>query len=155
IVSQTIASTLSNTKSVQTQLASYKNVSVDLEILDPAAFPPRLFAGTWDAIMAGASGSPEPGIYETFHTGGANAWGKFSDPTVDQALEHSRSTNDDAARKADYKVVQQKLISDVPVVYLQHLVFGVASEKKMTGFKPWGQGTLLWDRIGFTKSQKK
>jgi peptide/nickel transport system substrate-binding protein len=155
IVTQTIASTLSNSKSLQTQLAAYKNISVDLEVLDPAAFPPRLFAGTWDAIMAGSSGSPEPGIYEAFHTGGANNWGKYSDPAVDQALEQSRAAGDDAARKAAYKTVQQHLIDQVPIVFLQHLVFGVASEKKLTGFQLWGQGTLLWDRIGYTASQKK
>jgi peptide/nickel transport system substrate-binding protein len=152
----TISWQLSNGKSVQTQLAGYKNVAVtDFIQIDGATYNTKLFAGDFDAIMSATNGDPEPSIYEAFHTGGANNYGKFSDPSLDQALEQSRATGDVSARKAIYKSVQQKIIDQVPSAFFNHLVFGVVYAKKLTGFQMYGQGNWLWDRVGYTKATTK
>jgi peptide/nickel transport system substrate-binding protein len=104
-------------------------------------------------VSGGSSGNPEPAIYEAFHTGGANNFGKYSDPTMDQLTEQSRAAGDASTRASLYKKIQEQVIDQVPIMYVTHLVFGIVSKQGLTGFALYGQGNVLWDRVGYTKKQ--
>jgi peptide/nickel transport system substrate-binding protein len=141
-------------KSLQTQLASYKNLTIDLNLLDNATFTTKLLSKDFDLTIGGTNSfDPEPNISEGYRTGGAVNFGGFSDPIIDQALTTGRSTNDLAARKAAYSQFQKEWIAQVPAILLWRFTPGWNYTKKLTGFRLYGQGNLLVDQFGFVQGK--
>jgi peptide/nickel transport system substrate-binding protein len=140
--------------SIQTQLASFKNVQTDIVVYDQTQYITHLLGHDFTAIIAGSNGDPEPSVYEGLHTGGSVNWGNFSDPQTDQALDQGRSTTSDATKKSAYKTLQQRVADLAPLVWLNHADFGVAFAKSVSGFKVYGNGNMLVDSVGFTGSNK-
>jgi peptide/nickel transport system substrate-binding protein len=140
--------------SIQTQLAAFKNVQADIVQYDQTQYIRRLTGYDFDAIIAGSNGDPEPSVYEGLHTGGSVNWGRFGDPQMDQALDQGRTTTNTATKKSAYKVVQQRVADQAPLVWFNHADFGVVFSKQIVGFTVYGQGNMLFDTIGFKGSTK-
>jgi peptide/nickel transport system substrate-binding protein len=144
-------------QSIQTQLSSFKNVSATVDVLDAPSYTSKLIVTKdFDAIVGGVHFlDPEPQMYQGLHTGGQSNFGLFSDPILDQALEHARTTSDVATRKADYKTVQQEVIKQVPALFFRHLTWGLVHAKNVQGWSIYGQANVLLDRVGFVTTSKK
>jgi peptide/nickel transport system substrate-binding protein len=139
-------------QSIQTQLASYKNVTVALESLDTATYLKKLTSSDFEGIIAGGNGDPEPGLTELLLSNGSNQWGGFSNADIDNVINDARATSDVKARKADYTKLQQLFNENVPVVFTNHLTYGIAFDKKIVGWQLFGQGVPLMDTIGYAKN---
>jgi peptide/nickel transport system substrate-binding protein len=142
-------------QSIQTQFASYKNVTVAIEPLDAATYLTRLTSSNFESILAGGNGDPEPGLSELLLSNGSNQWGGFSNAEIDNVINDARAQADVKARRDDY-VKLQKLFNDtVPVLIEYHLTYGVVFNKNLVGWQLFGQGVPLMDTIGFAKTSKK
>jgi peptide/nickel transport system substrate-binding protein len=143
-------------KAIQTQMSGYKNVEMTINTLDNAAFQVKLVGLDFQATFSGTSSpDPEPQMYNSFKTGGANNYGKFTDPQMDQALEQGRNGKTLADRKAAYKTFQQLFIKDVPGLIYTAQSPSWSYAKNMSGFDMWANGILVsWAKVGFTTSKK-
>ncbi|MEB0163415.1 peptide ABC transporter substrate-binding protein, partial [Glaciimonas sp. CA11.2] len=112
-------------------------ISVTLEKADLATQIESGKAGTYEALMVGWSGRPDPdqNIYDFAVTNGSLNYSKYGTKEVDTLLQQARIESDDAKRKVFYDQAMQILVSDVPYVYLNHdnVLFGIA--KAVKGFK--------------------
>ncbi|PJI84756.1 ABC transporter substrate-binding protein [Luteimicrobium subarcticum] len=78
-----------------------------------------------DSIGLGASSNPYftyEGKYDSANTAkvgesaAAGNSGRYSNPTVDKALATAGATNDEAVQKAQYAIVQQEVVKDMPYI---------------------------------------
>jgi peptide/nickel transport system substrate-binding protein len=145
----------STAQAIQTQLASYKNVEVTINQIDPVTFQTKYGPADFQAIFSGSHAvDPEPQMYASYHSGSANNYGKFSDPAMDQALDQGRNGKDLATRQAAYKTFQQTFIKDVPGFFYAQLSPAFTYAKNVTGLDEWGQGVLVsFATIGLVKSK--
>ncbi|MFD0464562.1 hypothetical protein ACFQY9_24755 [Microvirga aerilata] len=83
------------------------------------------------------AGQPDPDeyFYRTFRTGGSTNVFKYSDPEVDGLLDQARTLQDQAARKAAYDKVQQKLACSGPAAHLTYGTLFSAMNSKLQGYE--------------------
>ncbi|QNP74266.1 ABC transporter substrate-binding protein [Streptomyces roseirectus] len=80
-----------------------------------------------DAVLAGfgSTGDPDFGLYTMLHSSlagdGWNNMGRYTNPTVDRALDAGRRGKDRAARKAAYDTVQRALVDNPGSTFLTHI----------------------------------
>jgi peptide/nickel transport system substrate-binding protein len=138
-------------KSVQSQLAGYKNVSVTVTNLLGGAFIQRYVGGTFQ--MANADifmENPTPTLCDTFGTGGIGNYFKFSDPVVDSACASIQKTSDPTQNQKDYNTIMQELIKQNPVYLTGALQFTNVTAKTITNVVPVQYGEQpLWNLIGY------
>jgi len=96
------------------QLWKAVGAEMELDQVDQAQIPARAFARQfeltpWRIIDLA---DPDPQMYANFHTGSPSNLAQFSDPEIDQLLEHARSSADQSARIEDYcalsRLINQK-----------------------------------------------
>jgi peptide/nickel transport system substrate-binding protein len=94
-------------------------------------------AGTYEGLMVGWSGRPDPdqNIYDFVVTNGSLNYSKYGTKQVDDLLLQARGESDEAKRKGFYDQAMQILVVDVPYIYLNHdnVLFGIS--KAVKGFK--------------------
>jgi len=136
------------------QLEQLNGVSVTLESVDQSAVVGRWRTGQWTMTFSGLSTgvTADPVLYNTFHSKGSfNFWG-YSNPTVDSALDHSRTTTDPKEQQADYDTVQQQVVKDAfypPFNAINYYLVG-AKNVKVVGY---GDGTPRTDLITVGKAK--
>ncbi len=104
---------------VQQAMSVYKNVKVDVNIVDQAMLTPTCkdqlnFDLCVDGGVLVANG-PEPIISSQLGTGGTFNWGQYHNPKMDEALAAASATMDEAQVKADYLEVQKMVAEDLPL----------------------------------------
>ncbi|MFT5642998.1 MAG: peptide/nickel transport system substrate-binding protein [Janthinobacterium sp.] len=111
-------------------------ITVSLEKAELAAQIEAGKAGTFEALMIGWSGRPDPdqNIYDFTTSNGSLNYSHIANKELDALLLQARIEGNQAKRKELYKQVMQVLVSEVPYVYLNHdnVLFGVS--KAVTGF---------------------
>jgi peptide/nickel transport system substrate-binding protein len=142
-------------QAIQTQLAAYKNVTVNVAGLDGAAFTAALSTSNYTAVMAGAAAPhPEPNLAGTFSTNGPTNNTKFSNPELDQAFTEGRNATNAADAKAAYDKVSKLWATVVPNFIYTAQAKGFQHTAKTTGFLRWsGFQSLLVDQVGFVKGK--
>jgi peptide/nickel transport system substrate-binding protein len=112
-------------------------IKVTLEKAELAAQIEAGKAGSYDALMVGWSGRPDPdqNIYDFAVSGGSLNYSKYGNKEVDALLMQARVESDIAKRKGFYDQAMQILVQDVPYVYLNHdnVLFGIS--KAVQGFR--------------------
>ncbi|AIY42149.1 Putative glutathione transporter [Collimonas arenae] len=112
-------------------------INVSLDKAELAAQIEAGKAGSYDALMVGWSGRPDPdqNIYDFVVTNGSLNYSRYGNKDVDALLMQARIESDVAKRKAFYDQAMQILVQDVPYVYLNHdnVLFGIS--KAVTGFR--------------------
>jgi peptide/nickel transport system substrate-binding protein len=112
-------------------------ISVRLEKAELAAQIEAGKAGTFEALMIGWSGRPDPdqNIYDFTTSNGSINYSHIANKELDALLLQARTEGNQAKRRELYSQVMQILIVEVPYVYLNHdnVLFGVS--KAVTGFK--------------------
>ena len=96
-------------------------------------------AGNFQATGYGWSGriDPDGNIYNQLHTGGGLADTKYSSPQVDDLLDKTRATSDQAQRKTLFQQVQKLIVDDAPMAW-----WGFAPDYLLT--RPNVQGMQLY-----------
>jgi len=112
----------------------WKNIGVTMEIeqVDQATFPPRAFQRKFDVIGWRIVDFPDPDVqmYANFHTGSPVALANYSDPELDKLLEHARVTPDEAQRTEDYCAIS-RIINQQAIWFwtFQNTYYAVAKAK--------------------------
>ncbi|ANY79374.1 ABC transporter substrate-binding protein [Microvirga ossetica] len=99
----------------------------------------------FDLFASLNAGQPDPDDYffRTFRTGGSTNVFKYSDTEIDGLLDQARTTQDQAARKAAYDKVQQKLACSGPVAHLTYGTLFSAMNAKLQGYDVMPNRSLL------------
>lgn len=137
---------------VQQRLAQFPNVQVKVDNVDTPDLIRRTTAGDFDlALSALWMTDPEPALYDFLSPGGkANTTG-YSSPVVTEAMNAARAATDADARREAYTRVQVQLNQDLPFWVYREAVNTVVFGRQVTGVQPFGDGVVLFDRIGFRK----
>jgi len=140
-------------ETIQAQLGAYKNVKVELEVLDFPAATAKVQAKDFQ-MMNTASPTfldPEMVLYQHFHTGMSGNTTSISDPQMDKALEIGRTSSDDEERKAAYRTVAERLAALNPGFWYIRFLQGAIYQPYLGGVEQFAQGAIPVDRIWTTK----
>lgn len=128
-----------------------KRVGIEMEIalLEIGAWIEKRKAGQFDGAESLWSGRPDPdgNMFSHLTTGGANNWGKYSSPKVDELLHRARSSSNQAERKRAYTEAIRILIEDSPLVFLHHDAWTNAWDEKMQGYVEIPDGRMRLERV--------
>ena len=117
------------------------NVVIDL--LAGPAYSAALQSGHFDVVVQGQSPTdPDPNsyIYPFFDTAGALNVAGYSNPRLDYVLANALKATDPKARAVDYRVAQQILKADRPVIVLRESIQYGIIDSDLSGiqFNPFG-----------------
>ncbi|HSA49992.1 MAG TPA: ABC transporter substrate-binding protein [Yinghuangia sp.] len=133
------------------EAASRGMLTVQLETVDLHVYPKRVQLDADFDLTTSAVGAddPEPTLYQYLHSksGTANLTG-YQNPKVDAALEAARLSTDRTVRSEAYTRVQVELINDMPFFVFQESLTAIIASPKLTGVQLFGDGHVLWDRMG-------
>ncbi len=113
-------------------------VTLDVRVQEFAAYSEtiqqdqaELYATSWGTVTLDADYT----LYAFFHSSEipANNGARYSVPEVDDALEAARGTPDDAQREQLYRMVQERVLADVPMVTLYYPLSTSAKQPGLQG----------------------
>ncbi|WP_035750956.1 ABC transporter substrate-binding protein [Parafrankia discariae] len=139
-------------ENVQAQLSSFKNVKVEVAVIDFAKGAALRSTHDFDVVVSSvAFQDPEPRLLANL-TGNspANMTGVV-DPELDAALLAGRTATSVAERKAAYDKVQARLTAVTPFVFLMRSAPGVVAAKNVGGLRQYGAGSLLPEELWIEK----
>src|SRR5262249_882921 len=116
--------------------------------------PPDLTAGItgkFDTFMGGLAGRPDPdnNMYSAVHTLGVRNYSGYSNRRLDLILENARTAKTKAERATLYRVAQQIVLHDRPLIYLGHQTRDAAFRStQVTGVQLGPEPTL---RVAFAQ----
>jgi peptide/nickel transport system substrate-binding protein len=132
-----------------------KKIGVDMEIalLEIGAWVEKRKAGQFDGAESLWSGRPDPdgNMFSHLITGGANNWGKYSNPKVDELLRRARSAAKPAERKGHYAEAVRLLVDDAPLVFLYHDAWTKGWEERMQGYVEVPDGRMRLERVWLSR----
>lgn len=100
---------------VQAQMGKIRGLNFELRPVDAAALAKAQIDRNFQTIMGATLSADMDTLHSVFHTDGPlNVMG-YSNPTVDAALERSRSTEDPAVIEQAYRTVNGELSKDGPL----------------------------------------
>lgn len=145
IVSQgEYATSVNEAQNLKSQLAE-AGITLDLEVLDIAAFVKRWVAGDFDAAVALNGGRPDPDtMYGRYFTseGNLQAVAGYSSPELDALFAEGKSTQDEAKRKEIYAKVSQHLEDNAAWVWLFTGNSYTVASSSVAGYTPMSNGSL-------------
>ncbi len=138
-------------KQAQVVQDNLKKAGIEMEIalLEIGAWIEKRKAGQFDAAESLWSGRPDPdgNMFSHLTTGGANNWGKYSNPKVDELLHQARSSSSQAERKRLYGEAVRMLVEDSPLVFLHHDAWTKAWDDKVQGYVEIPDGRMRLERV--------
>ncbi|MFC6148743.1 MULTISPECIES: ABC transporter substrate-binding protein [Mumia] len=100
---------------IQSQMSKIEGLEFKLEPVDGATLSQRSTARDFQTIMGASLSQDMDRLYSVFHTDAPlNVMG-YSNPTVDEALDTTRRSNDPAEVEKAYQVVNGELSKDGPL----------------------------------------
>ena len=132
--------------------AEEANVGIHL-VIDSIDFPTslnRADAGNYETFQIGWSGrvDPDGNIYQFVATSGSQNDSGYSRPKLDLILNNERKATSEGARKTLFRVAQQVILQDRPLIYLYHAVARAGLSKQLNGVQLYPD-TLL--RVAFAQ----
>ena len=141
-----------NASSTQSQLAAFKNVTMNIKSVPASEYITDERDGNFQ-MTSGliAYNNPVPVAVNTFKTKGTLNYVFWSNPKVDAALNDIMQTSDLSQEKKDWAIVQQQFNLDYPMYVSASSIFAVAYNPKDIG------GVALntfgnipdWGKIGY------
>lgn len=145
IVSQgEYATSVNEAQNLKSQLAE-AGITLELEVLDIAAFVKRWVAGDFEAAVALNGGRPDPDtMYGRYFTskGNLQAVAGYSSPELDALFAEGKATSDEAQRKEIYAKVSQHLEDNAAWIWLFTGNSNTVASSKVAGFVPMSNGSL-------------
>ena len=114
---------------VQQNLAAI-GLTVSIETYDGTTVSSKLFAGDYDISIMGSASNPfEPSESRFYFQVGSTGWLNMPDDTWEQIYD-AAIDGDFEQRKAGYDILQEKLVEEVPMIFLYHAdVLFVSSDR--------------------------
>ena len=137
---------------IQAQLRSH-GVQVDVDGGDISVVGPRFQAGQFDAIIHNWLSDPSPSaIRDSWHSGDPASRGSnflaYGNPAVDAAIDSAMNESDPARSRARYRTAYQRIIDDVPAVWLyenrNYMALNGRVKPVLTGGQAWWRTLRLW-----------
>jgi peptide/nickel transport system substrate-binding protein len=132
-------------QSVQSQLAK-AGITVQLQPLDAATYIPKWLAGDFGAAVANNGGKVDPDtMYTRYFTSGGNLnkVAGYSSASLDSLFLQGKATGNPARRLAIYNKITHELENQAVWVWLFAPYDYYISSKKLTGFTPNPNGSML------------
>ena len=109
--------------------------------------------GDFEAFLTAWSGRADPdgNLYSFLHTGGALNDAKYSNATVDKALEAARAVADPATRRDIYAQMYGQETQDLPYMYLWYLKNIVGMRSAVRGFVQVPDGMIRLQGVSLAK----
>jgi peptide/nickel transport system substrate-binding protein len=82
-------------------------------------------------------------MFNQFHTGGINNYGKYSNPKVDALLDDAVGTSDPAKRAGDYQQAQELINADLPVLWMARAAKAAIARPNVKGVERY-LSSELW-----------
>ena len=100
--------------------------------------------GDFEAFMLGWTGriDPDGNIYNLVTCNSPFNDGHYCNPEVDRELDAARTVDARADRLAHYRIVAERLLWDLPIIYLYHAKWLYASTARLSGFIPYPDGLI-------------
>jgi peptide/nickel transport system substrate-binding protein len=94
-------------------------------------------AGTYETFQIGWSGrvDPDGNIFQFVATSGSQNDSGYSNNRLDYVLNNSRKAATEKSRRTLFRVAQQIILNDRPLIYLYHAVTYAGVQKQLTGVK--------------------
>ena len=113
-------------------------VKITVDQLDSLSFFDELYAGNFGHILSigWCADYPDPENFADilFHTGSKQNQTQYSNPEIDALLEQARVERDIEKRFELYRLIEQRIVDDIPAIFLNH------SQVFYTVVKPYLQG---------------
>jgi peptide/nickel transport system substrate-binding protein len=126
------------------RMAGEAGFDVVLETLEFATSLERARKGEFQAIYLIWSGRADPdgNLYNFVACKGPLNDGRYCEATVDRELDAARTALDPAERRAHYTAATERLLADLPIIYLLHRKWIYAYGARLTGFQPHPDGLI-------------
>ena len=124
-------------------------IEMEIALLEIGAWIEKRKAGQFDGAESLWSGRPDPdgNMFSHLTTSGANNWGKYSNPKVDELLHQARSAAKQPDRKRLYGEAVRLLVDDAPLVFLYHDAWTKAWEERVQGYVEVPDGRMRLERV--------
>ena len=134
---------------IQSQEAAV-GINVVIESLDTATSAARATSGNFDAQLGGWTGlvDPDGNIYVFLATSGSRNFSGYSNPRLDLILNNGRKAISDKARKTLYRVAQQIIFNDRPIIYLYNPITFAGVNANVTGVQLFANSQI---RVAFAQ----
>jgi peptide/nickel transport system substrate-binding protein len=125
-------------------------INVVIESNDSATALARAAAGNYDAFLNFWSGGSDPdgNIFQQLTSSGVRNYSGYSSARFDLVLNNGRKAIDDSARKTLYRVAQQILLEDRPIIFLYSPIRFAVTSANVTGAQLTGNTQL---RVAFAQ----
>jgi peptide/nickel transport system substrate-binding protein len=139
-------------EAVQAQLSAFKNVTMQVKVVDLSQSIPLFGTKDFDTVISSAFfADPEPRLYTVFAGSSASNMSGVGDPQLDQDLLQGRAATSVDQRKAAYAALQQRLSDLVPVIFMTRAAPSVMTTKNVGGVQQYGLGSLLPEELWIKK----
>ncbi|WP_076784632.1 ABC transporter substrate-binding protein [Parafrankia discariae] len=139
-------------ENVQAQLGSFKNVKVQVAVVDYSQVGAMRTTHDFDAIVSAAAfQDPEPRLLANFTGNSPANMSGLVDPELDRSLLAGRTATSTEERKAAYDAAQARLTATVPAVFLTRSAPAVIAGKDVGGLVQYGAGSLLPEKLWIRK----
>ncbi|MEU8139451.1 ComEC/Rec2 family competence protein [Streptodolium elevatio] len=138
---------------MQSRLAQYKNVKMEVEALEVTAYITKgLVNRDFQAQNFGMwLADPDPGIDSLFRTGSPTNYSGYANPAADAALDQARAATTPEGRRAAYSELVKLTAQDVPLFVWQEATTSVIHRPSVTGLQVVNDGALVVDQIALKK----
>jgi peptide/nickel transport system substrate-binding protein len=136
-------------EAIQAQLRQYRNVTVEIEVLDFPAATGKIVQRTFQMAVTSVviGNDPGPIMFRSLTTGSPGNVVGISDQQLDTALEAAMSSSDDNARAQAYQTAARRLGE-----LATHLTYvrwqpGLVTNDKVNGVEMYARGGLRTDML--------
>jgi peptide/nickel transport system substrate-binding protein len=135
--------------------AQEKEVGIDV-VIEPSDAPDaRALSGNFDAAILGwIPGGPDPhgNIFQFVASSGVRNYSGYSSPRLDFVLGNGQKATDVKARSTNYRVAQQIIASDRPIIPLYNPVTYSAFSADLAGMRLTNSGALYFVNARYTSA---
>jgi peptide/nickel transport system substrate-binding protein len=110
-------------------------INVVIDTVDTPTSQARAASGAFDAYLGGWTGSPatDRNVYQFVDTTGHRNYSGYSNPRLDLILDNSRKAITPKALRTLYHVAIQILLTDRPIIFLDHAILYAAVSSSVKG----------------------
>jgi len=141
-------------EAMKAQLAEV-GITMEIQIVDGAKGQADGVAHNFDLASYAWSGRPDPdgNTFQFFKTtqGTSLNWAGYSNPQVDEILDKTRATSDQAERKKLYSQANKILTDENPMIYVQHRPEVKVMSKQVRGFVHNPDGMMRFAAVSLAR----
>ncbi|XVQ08076.1 ABC transporter substrate-binding protein [Spirillospora sp. CA-255316] len=135
-------------ESIQAQLSAFKNVKVKIRSIASAETASIYAKRDFEMLISSALiVDPEPQLWSVLHGRSSANLSGINDPQLNAALDQGRKSTSPEERKAAYKVVQERLVALVPVIYYTRAAPAAETATNVHGTRQYGFGSLMPEEL--------